>query len=183
MEQQLVGGNPESTKCHDQVDMVVLGHRSTSGVFFHLNWSCEIKFQHLLYMLIPVIPDWRQWLCGIGVQDGTLPKRTHPSSSPFLSWEGKTSNNSSASPWVQSMCWAHFYFFFLQNMQYFFCFLLENCESASSLSCPCRLTDRKCVFLHILAFPSWVLHHLNIWFFFFTPTAVTTFYFRLSQIF
>lgn len=66
-------------------------------------------------------------------------------------------------------------------MQYFFCFPLKNCETASSLSCPCRLTDRKCVFLHILAFASWVLHHLILDFF--PPTAVTTFYFRLSQMF
>lgn len=92
----------------------------------------------------------------------TLARRTHPSSSPtvqspFLFWEGKTSNNSSASPWVQSLCW-------LCNI--FFCFLLKICESASSLSCPFQLTDRKCIFVHILAFPSWVLHHLILDFFF-----------------
>lgn len=87
-------------------------------------------------------------MCGIAVQDVTLPKKTHPSSSPtvqspFIFWQEKTSNNSSTSPWVQSLCW-------LCNI--FFCFPHKNCETASFLSCPCRLTDRKCVFSTSLLF-------------------------------
>lgn len=69
-------------------------------------------------------------------------------------------------------------------VQYFFCFPLKNCETASSLSCPWRLTDRKCVFLHILAFPSWVLYHLIRDFVFFPPHCSCYFLFQaFSDVF
>ena len=86
------------------------------------------------------------------------PSRGHTVQSPFIFWGEKAGNNCSASPWVQSLCWL---------CNHLFCFLFKNCDSASSLSCSCRLTDRKNVFAHILALPSWVVHHLTPDFFFF----------------
>lgn len=163
-----MGGNPKSTRGHGQVDTMVLGHGadSISEVFFNLNWFCEINFQHFLHMWIPAVPDSRQWMCGIGVQDvhpgqKDSSKQQPHSAKPIPLLGRKDQQQQFCQPLGSVPVLA---------MQYFFCFLLKICKSASSLSCPCRLTDRKCVFVHILAFPSWVLHHLILDFF--SPTAV-----------
>lgn len=98
-------------------------------------------------------------MCGIGVQGVTLPKRTQQprSAKPIYLLRRKDQQQQLCQPLGSVLVLA---------VQYFFCFPLKNCKTASSLSSPCRLTDRKCVFLHILAFPSWVLHHLIHDFFF-----------------
>lgn len=113
-------------------------------------------------MWIPAVPDSRQWMCGIGVQDvhpgqKDSSKQQPHSAKPIPLLGRKDQQQQLCQPLGSVPVLA---------MQYFFCFLLKICESASSLSCPCRLTERKCVFVHILAFPSWVLHHLILDFFF-----------------
>lgn len=67
------------------------------------------------------------------------PSRSHAVQSPFAPLLGEKPIKAA---WVQSSC---------LPLNHFFCFLLKNCESASSLSCCCRLADRKSVFARNLA--------------------------------
>lgn len=125
---------------------MVLGHRSDSisEVFFHLNWFCEINFKYFFHTLIPAVPDSRERMCGMGVQDVTLPKgssKQQPHSAKPISLLRRKGQQ-------QQLCQPSGSVLMLA-MQYFFCFPLKNCETASSLSCPCRVTDRKmCISSH-----------------------------------
>lgn len=100
-------------------------------------------------------------MCGMGVQDVTLPKGLIQAAAPQCKAHFSSEKERPATAALPVLGFSP-----CAGYAIFFCFPLKNCETASSLSCPCRLTDRKCVFLHILAFASWVLHHLILDFFF-----------------
>lgn len=96
----------------------------------------------------------------MGVQDVTLPKGLIQAAAPQCKAHFSSEKERPATAALPVLGFSP-----CAGYAIFFCFPLKNCETASSLSCPCRLTNRKCVFLHILAFASWVLHHLILDFF------------------